>query len=43
MRIGKRDKFENKETKKLHDVGTRFMKETFLSLHENVVGFDEDR
>lgn len=40
--IGKRDKFENKETKKLHDIGARFIKSTVLSVHENVVGFDED-
>lgn len=40
--MGKQEKFENKEVKKLHDVGTRFIQETWLSLHENVVEFQED-
>ena len=35
-------KFKQKNLKKLHDIGTRLMMETFVSLHENVVGFEED-
>ena len=41
-RMGLGDKFENAELKQLHDVGTRFILETFMSLHENVPEFQED-
>ena len=34
--------FKNEMLKKLHDVGTRIIKETKLSIHENVLGYEED-
>ena len=40
--MGKCNKFENKDVKKLHDIGTRVVMETDFSLHENVEGFQED-
>ncbi|CAK9113470.1 unnamed protein product [Durusdinium trenchii] len=40
---GKREGFQNKEKKKCHDAGTVFQRRVDLSLHENVVGYDELR
>lgn len=40
-RYGKREGFQNKEKKKCHDAGTVFQRRVDLSLHENVVGYDE--
>ena len=42
IRIGKKEKFTNAQVKEVHDVSTRVISQTKLSLHENVVGFDED-
>jgi hypothetical protein len=40
--MGKQDGFDNSTTKKLHDVGVAVMRKTRLSIHENVMEFDED-
>lgn len=40
--MGKKDGFKNELTKKLHDVGTAVIRKTKLSIHENVIGYDED-
>jgi hypothetical protein len=43
FRIGKKDGFDNVATKRVHDVGTRVISETKLTLHENVKEFNEER
>ena len=40
--MGKQDGFENLETKHLHDVGVRVIKNTKFSIHENVTEFEEE-
>ncbi len=40
--MGKQDGFGNEETKQLHDISTRVVGRTKLSLHENVTEFEED-
>ena len=41
LRMGKKDGFANETTKKLHDVATRFILDAKLTIHENVVDFQE--
>ena len=41
-RMGRQDGFGNPMTKKLHDIGARFMIETALCIHENVTEYQED-
>ena len=40
-RYGLREGFRNLELKKVHDVGTKFMEATPVSVHENVPGYEE--
>lgn len=42
LRMGKNDGFKNELTKKLHDVGTAVIQKTKVSIHENVIGYNED-
>ena len=42
LRMGPQDGFGNEMLKKTHDVGTRVIRETKLSLHENVLEYLED-
>ena len=40
--MGNQDGFGNEELKKTHDVGTRVIKETKLTIHENVLEYEEE-
>ena len=40
--MGLQDGFTNEMLKKTHDVGTRVIDETKLSVHENVLEYEED-
>ena len=42
VRMGLQDGFTNEMLKKTHDVGTRVINETKLSVHENVLEYEED-
>lgn len=42
-RYGKKEGFKNLTLKRVHDVGTRFQQQSDISLHENVVEYEEDR
>ena len=42
LRLGLQDGFTNEMLKKTHDVGTRVINETKLSIHENVLEYEED-
>ena len=42
-RYGKKEGFTNVTLKRVHDVGCTFQSTSDLSLHENVVEYEEDR
>lgn len=42
VRYGKREGFSNLPKKKVHDAATKFQRVTDLSIHENVLDYEED-
>ena len=40
--MGDGEKFDNQEIKQVHDISTKVVTQTKLSIHENVVEFNED-